>query len=97
MYRNISGTSKSAKAMQFACSDKVPCSHIVLNNINLGRMNGTGRTAEAYCHSATGFGYGYVQPSAECLSSSDRDLLIKRHEEDQFAESSREHIAHTEL
>lgn len=94
MYRNISGTSKSAKAMQFACSDKVPCSHIVLNNINLGRMNGT---TESYCHSATGFGYGYVQPSAECLSSSDRDLLIERQEEDQFAESSTEHLAHTEL
>ncbi|KAK1376566.1 Polygalacturonaseprecursor [Heracleum sosnowskyi] len=94
MYRNISGTSRSATAMQFACSDKIPCSHIVLNNINLGRMNGT---AEAYCHSAIGFGYGYVQPSAECLSSSERDLHIQRHQEDQFAESSREHLAHTEL
>ncbi|WOG88762.1 hypothetical protein DCAR_0207997 [Daucus carota subsp. sativus] len=94
MYRNISGTSKSAKAMQFACSDEVPCSHIVLNNINLGRMNGT---AETYCHSVTGFGYGYMQPSAECLTSSDRDLSIKRLGDDQFAESSPEHLTHTEL
>ncbi|KAK3042147.1 hypothetical protein RJ639_001267 [Escallonia herrerae] len=57
MYQNISGTTKTAKAMKFACSDTVSCSHLVLNNINLVKMDGT---AETYCNSATGFGYGYV-------------------------------------
>ncbi|KAH6785682.1 hypothetical protein C2S51_038137 [Perilla frutescens var. frutescens] len=73
MYRNITGTSKSQKAMKFACSDTVPCTHIVLNNINLQRSDGT---VETYCNSAAGFGYGYINPSAECLSDSDKDVEI---------------------
>nr|CAD1822902.1 unnamed protein product [Ananas comosus var. bracteatus] len=40
MYKNISGTSRSPSAMKFACSDTVPCSNIVLNNINLETENG---------------------------------------------------------
>lgn len=64
MYRNISGTSKTPKAMKFACSDTVPCSNIVLANINLERDNGT---AETFCNCAMGFDYGTVNPSAECL------------------------------
>ena len=55
MYRNITGTTKSAKAIKFACSDTVPCSHIVLNNVNLEGKDGQ---VEAYCNSAEGFGYG---------------------------------------
>ncbi|XP_019052350.1 PREDICTED: probable polygalacturonase At1g80170 [Nelumbo nucifera] len=69
MYRNISGTTKSAKAMKFACSDTVPCSHIVLSNVNLEKEDGT---VETYCNSATGFGYGVVHPSADCLRFSDK-------------------------
>ncbi|KAL8459712.1 hypothetical protein ACS0TY_036995 [Phlomoides rotata] len=88
MYRNITGTSKSQKAMKFACSDSVPCTHIILNNINLQRSDGT---AETYCNSAAGIGYGYISPSAECLSSSDKD------EEAQIVQSRTEHIVHTEL
>ncbi|XP_058087244.1 probable polygalacturonase At1g80170 isoform X2 [Magnolia sinica] len=64
MYRNISGTSKTPKAMKFACSDTVPCSNIILANINLERDNGT---AETFCNCAMGFDYGVVKPSAECL------------------------------
>lgn len=95
MYRNITGTSKSAKAMNFACSDTVPCSHIVLNNINLESKDGT---TETYCHSAMGFGYGFVQPSAECLSSSSaKDLIIEPGREAEFAESNIDHLMHTEL
>ncbi|KAK6930994.1 Glycoside hydrolase, family 28 [Dillenia turbinata] len=71
-YRNISGTTKSELAMKFACSDTVPCTKIVLSNINLVKTDGT---AQTYCHSASGFSYGTVQPSADCLSS-DQDLLI---------------------
>lgn len=68
MYRNVTGTTRSEKAMKFACSDTVPCSNIVLSNVNLERKDGT---VETYCNSAEGFGYGVVHPSAECLSSQD--------------------------
>ncbi|KAK2977498.1 hypothetical protein RJ640_016126 [Escallonia rubra] len=91
MYQNISGTTKTAKAMQFACSDTVPCSHLVLNNINLLKMDGT---AETYCNSATGFRYGYVQPSAECLNSSDEKFIVKQADD---AQPSEHHLIHTEL
>ncbi|KAK6131119.1 hypothetical protein DH2020_035139 [Rehmannia glutinosa] len=94
MYRNVTGTSKSQKAMKFACSDTVPCTHIVLNNINLQRSDGT---VETYCNSAAGFGYGYIQPSAECLSSSDKDKIIMQKKETETAQTSTEHLIHTEL
>ncbi|KAG7589651.1 Parallel beta-helix repeat [Arabidopsis suecica] len=77
MYRNITGTTKSAKAIKFACSDAVPCSHIVLNNVNLEGNDGK---VEAYCNSAEGFGYGVVHPSADCLYSHDDKGLDQTHE-----------------
>ncbi|KAJ4711085.1 Pectin lyase-like superfamily protein [Melia azedarach] len=86
MYRNISGTTKSEKAMKFACSDTVPCSNIVLSNVNLEKKDGS---VETYCNSAQGFGYGIVHPSADCLSSNDKDAAL--------AESIRDDIIHTEL
>ncbi|XP_008812696.2 probable polygalacturonase At1g80170 [Phoenix dactylifera] len=64
LYRNISGTSRTPNAMKFACSDTVPCSNIVLNNINLERENGI---VETFCNCATGFDYGFVRPAADCL------------------------------
>ncbi|CAN8235738.1 unnamed protein product [Cochlearia groenlandica] len=76
MYRNITGTTKSAKAIKFACSDAVPCSHIVLNNVNLEGKDGK---VEAYCNSAEGFGYGVVNPSADCLESHDDKSLDQSH------------------
>ncbi|MCE3049743.1 hypothetical protein HAX54_045705 [Datura stramonium] len=92
VYRNISGTSKSQMAVKFACSDNVPCSHIVLNNINLETRDGT---AKVYCNSATGIGYGYIHPSAECLDSSDKK--IKQKMESGLDEPREEYIIHTEL
>ncbi|KAL3845672.1 hypothetical protein ACJIZ3_003075 [Penstemon smallii] len=91
MYRNIIGTSRSQRAMKFACSDTVPCTHIVLNNINLQSRDGT---VETYCNSAAGFGYGYIQPSAECLSSSQKDII---QEKEADILTTTEHIIHTEL
>ncbi|XP_016501118.1 putative polygalacturonase At1g80170 [Nicotiana tabacum] len=91
VYRNVSGTSKSQKAIKFACSDNVPCSHIVLNNINLETRDGT---AEVYCNSATGIGYGYIHPSAECLNSSDKKIEKM---EAMLDESKEEYLIHTEL
>ncbi|XP_049357027.1 probable polygalacturonase At1g80170 [Solanum verrucosum] len=92
VYRNVSGTSKSQKAIKFACSDNVPCSHIILNNINLETRDGT---AEVYCNSATGIGYGYIHPSAECLNSSDKK--IKQKMDAGLDEPREEYIVHTEL
>lgn len=91
VYRNVSGTSKSQKAIKFACSDNVPCSHIVLNNINLETRDGT---AEVYCNSATGIGYGYIHPSAECLNSSGKKIEKM---EAMLHESKEEYLVHTEL
>uniref|UniRef100_A0A7N0RER3 endo-polygalacturonase n=1 Tax=Kalanchoe fedtschenkoi TaxID=63787 RepID=A0A7N0RER3_KALFE len=96
MYRNISGTTKSDKAMKFACSDTVPCSNIVLTNINLEKQDGN---AEVYCNSAQGFNYGTVHPSADCLTSSvkDTDALVSK--DYVLPEPGREYedIVHTEL
>ena len=72
--------------MKFACSDTIPCTHIILNNINLQRSDGT---VETYCNSAAGIGYGYINPSAECLSSSDKDANI--------VQPNAQHTVHTEL
>ena len=108
MYRNISGTTKSAKAMKFSCSDTVPCSNIVLSNVNLDKEDGT---AETYCNSAEGFGYGIVHPSADCLTSHDKDynvfdqtevsqdhiLNADTEEMVELAESNNDRIVHTEL
>nr|GMD97011.1 probable polygalacturonase At1g80170 [Ipomoea batatas] len=92
IYTNITGTSKSQKAMKFACSDSVPCTQIVLDNINLDAQDGT---AEVYCNSATGIGYGLIHPSAECLSSSDKEK--KQQEVDAVTDYCKEPIVHTEL
>ncbi|CAL9088337.1 unnamed protein product [Musa textilis] len=67
IFRNINGTSRTPHAMKFACSDTVPCSNIVLNNINLETENGIAKT---FCNCAMGFHYGIVQPEADCLKSS---------------------------
>ncbi|KAL4198780.1 hypothetical protein AMTRI_Chr03g47720 [Amborella trichopoda] len=66
MYINVSGTSKTPNAMKFACSDTVPCSNIILSNVNLQRDNGDGNV-QTFCHSAVGYNYGIVHPSADCL------------------------------
>ncbi|OMO76680.1 Glycoside hydrolase, family 28 [Corchorus olitorius] len=75
MYRNISGTTKRKEAMKFACSDTVPCSNIVLSNINLERKDGT---VDTYCNSAQGLGYGVVHPSADCLKVRGEESYTKK-------------------
>ncbi|KAK2636510.1 hypothetical protein Ddye_031302 [Dipteronia dyeriana] len=110
MYRNISGTTKSSKAMKFACSDTVPCNNIVLSNVNLERKDGV---VETYCNSAQGFGYGIVHPSADCLNSQDKDTMLaeprddgivhtehclnSRDKDTMLAEPRSDDIVHTEL
>lgn len=68
MYHNISGTTRRAEAIKFACSDAVPCSDIVLNNINLLREDGA--EVQTVCNCAMGFDYGLVRPAADCLRTS---------------------------
>ncbi|CAL0313179.1 unnamed protein product [Lupinus luteus] len=87
IYQNISGTTKSDKAIKFDCSDAVPCSNLVLSNVNLEKLDGT---VETYCHSAQGFGYGVVHPSAECLNSNDNISQVDESIKDDI-------IHHTEL
>lgn len=81
--------------MKFACSDTVPCSNIVVGNVNLERNDGT---VETYCNSAEGFGYGIVHPSADCLSSQDKDCIASDLTERAGApELEKNRIVHTEL
>lgn len=91
MYQNISGTTNSAKAINFDCSDTVPCSSLVLSNVNLEKQDGT---VETYCHSAQGFGYGLVHPSADCLNSNDKISQVADDDDDDDDEDI---IRHTEL
>ncbi|KAG9149876.1 hypothetical protein Leryth_023449 [Lithospermum erythrorhizon] len=94
MYKNISGTSESKEVIKFACSDSVPCNQITLNNINLERQDGT---AEVYCNSARGIIHGYVKPSAECLTSSDKGNVIKQTTDAESIQTSRDYLIHSEL
>ncbi|GLT36579.1 hypothetical protein SLA2020_109480 [Shorea laevis] len=96
MYRNISGTTTSQKAMKFACSDTVPCTNIVLSNIDLEKKDGT---VETYCNSARGFGCGTVHPSADCLSGEDKDCVVINHKEtaELIEPPMDDHIVHSEL
>lgn len=89
VFKNITGTSKSRVAIKFACSDAVPCTNIVLNNIDLQSENGT---VETYCNNASGFYNGSVHPSADCLQSA-----VLQEKEDVIAKGSTERIIHTEL
>ncbi|CAN1320870.1 Probable polygalacturonase At1g80170 [Linum perenne] len=101
MYRNITGTSKSSKAMKFACSDTVPCSNIILMNVSLEGQDGT---VETYCNSAEGIAYGTVRPSVDCLSSHDKDYASTSNERFirdmdivEVPEAASQDIVHTEL
>ncbi|PPR93986.1 hypothetical protein GOBAR_AA26682 [Gossypium barbadense] len=95
VYRNISGTTKSKQAIKFACSNTVPCSNLVLSNVNLEKKDGT---VETYCNSAQGFGYRLVHPSADCLSSHDKgSILIDWKDNAELTEPTEDHIIHTEL
>ncbi|CAO2044430.1 unnamed protein product [Urochloa humidicola] len=105
-YRNISGTSRRAEAIKFACSDAVPCTGIVLRDIDLRRSDGDGDEVETVCNCAVGLDYGCVRPAADCLRSSTCGGAPdeRRHDDDgkgkEKAEAGRKvppPILHTEL
>ncbi|CAN6237021.1 unnamed protein product [Urochloa humidicola] len=106
-YRNISGTSRRAEAIKFACSDAVPCTGIVLTDIDLRRSDDDGGEVETVCNCAVGFDYGCVRPAADCLRSSTCGGAPddgRRHGDDdgegkkaEDGEKMTSHILHTEL
>ncbi|KAK1268858.1 putative polygalacturonase [Acorus gramineus] len=101
MYRNIQGTSKTSQAIKFACSDAVPCSNIVLNDVNLLLHDGTAATTTS-CNCAVGFDYGFVQPSVECLRSTTTNSQCQQQasqngDDDTMEDNERAYSAHTEL
>ncbi|OVA20735.1 Glycoside hydrolase [Macleaya cordata] len=91
VYRNITGTTTSANAIKFACSDTVPCSNIVLSNINLESKEGA---AETYCNSAMGFGYGVIP---DCLLSSNKESHSDQTKDSELVKFSSTDLVHTEL
>uniref|UniRef100_A0A0A9CYN3 endo-polygalacturonase n=1 Tax=Arundo donax TaxID=35708 RepID=A0A0A9CYN3_ARUDO len=99
VYRNISGTSRRAEAIKFACSDAVPCSDIVLSDINLRRGGGGGDEVQTVCNCAMGFDYGRVRPAADCLRSSTCGGAPDYHTDgdDDDDQGKADTILHTEL
>ena len=65
---DIRGTSATKQAINFACSDTVPCRELELKNVNL-TLEGGG-DASAFCYKASGKTAGAVNP-ASCLSKRD--------------------------
>ncbi|OQU84294.1 hypothetical protein SORBI_3004G028700 [Sorghum bicolor] len=102
-YRNITGTSRRAEAIRFACSDAVPCTGIVLRDINLRRDDDDGEV-QTVCNCAVGFDYGRVRPAADCLRSStcggapdDHHGDEEEEEEEQGKRKDEAVVLHTEL
>jgi len=96
-YCNISGTLRRAEAIRFACSDAVPCTGIVLSDINLRRADDDGEV-QTVCNCAVGFDYGRVRPAADCLRSSTCGGAPDKHPDDEEEEQGKdEAVLHTEL
>ncbi|KAK1298592.1 hypothetical protein QJS10_CPB14g00100 [Acorus calamus] len=101
MYKNIVGTSKTPQAIKFACSNTVPCSNIILNNVNLQLENGN--TPDTFCNCATGSDYGFVQPSVDCLHSESNSHCQAAQNDDEketdnlAKQEERGYSTHTEL
>ncbi|KAK8655459.1 hypothetical protein V6N13_108034 [Hibiscus sabdariffa] len=74
-------TTKSKEAMKFTCSETTLCSNIYLEKDD---------TAETYCNSAQGFGYGI-------LSQHKGYILTDHNENTELAERTEDLIIHTEL
>ncbi|KAL5976939.1 hypothetical protein ACLOJK_021276 [Asimina triloba] len=64
VYKNIEGTSASKVAVEFDCSESIPCKEIVLEDINL--VGAGGEDTESSCKNVQGTAQGKVYPSS-CL------------------------------
>ncbi|GJY86830.1 probable polygalacturonase [Tanacetum coccineum] len=65
-YKLFQGTSSSRTAINFDCSDNVPCSGISLDQINITSTK-TGENTTVYCNNAYGTS-SFTEPSPTCLS-----------------------------
>ncbi|KAJ7558224.1 hypothetical protein O6H91_04G029300 [Diphasiastrum complanatum] len=67
-YENITGTSSTARAVNFACSDTVPCHDLFLENVNL-TLYKSDTPASSFCSNAKGRTQGVINPKS-CLAES---------------------------
>lgn len=65
-YKLFQGTSSSQTAINFDCSDNVPCSGISLDQINITSTK-TGESTTVYCNNAYGKS-SFTEPNPTCLS-----------------------------
>ncbi|XP_057967156.1 probable polygalacturonase At1g80170 isoform X2 [Malania oleifera] len=72
LFKNITGTSPTEKAIVFSCSDSIPCEGITLEDIML--ESSTGHSLKSSCWQAYGWTKGVVQPPP-CFSH-DRSMAI---------------------
>ncbi|XP_024543067.1 probable polygalacturonase At1g80170 [Selaginella moellendorffii] len=61
VYRNITGTSSTAVAVRFACSDSVSCHGIVLMDVNLTSVKAKS-SVSSFCENAQGIALGENSP-----------------------------------
>lgn len=62
-YQDVHGTSATEVAVNFECSERYPCSGIILEDVNLTYND---QPALASCANADGSSYGLVEPRS-CL------------------------------
>ncbi|XP_042481051.1 probable polygalacturonase At1g80170 [Macadamia integrifolia] len=65
-YNQVYGTSDRPTAIKFDCSETVPCTDIVVNNINIPSTR-RGRKTSSYCQNVYGSAHGLVIPRVPCL------------------------------
>jgi len=63
VFKNISGTSASEMAITLACSERVPCEGIKMENVKLSHRK---KPAKGLCKNARGIAIGYVHPTLVC-------------------------------
>ncbi|KAF6159937.1 hypothetical protein GIB67_033021 [Kingdonia uniflora] len=68
-YRQVKGTSERETAVNFACSESVPCKGIVAEDISIKAARDDQKTS-SYCLNVQGTGYGKIIPTVPCLGYS---------------------------
>ncbi|KAJ4959796.1 hypothetical protein NE237_019706 [Protea cynaroides] len=68
-YNQIYGTSNGTPAIKFDCSEIVPCTDIVLSDIDISSPR-KGKEASAFCRNVHGRAQGQVVPMVPCLDLS---------------------------
>jgi len=63
VFKNIIGTSSSETAIIMACSKRVPCEGVKIENIKLSFRE---KPAQAFCENIKGIAIGFVKPILVC-------------------------------